>query len=38
MILVSDVVDLNLLSELYTYGSTRGQQDYRGDLYQMKRL
>ena len=35
MILVSDV-DLNLLSELHTYGSVRNLRDRRNDLYELK--
>ena len=35
MILVSDV-DLDLLSELHTYGSVRNLKDRRGDLYEVK--
>lgn len=35
MILVSDV-DLDLLSELHTYGSVRNLKDRRHDLYEVK--
>lgn len=35
MILVSDV-DLNLLTELHTYGSVRNMKDRRSDLYELK--
>ena len=35
MILVSDV-DLDLLSELHTYGSVRNLKDRRTDLYDVK--
>ena len=35
MILISDV-DLNLLSELHTYGSVRNLRDRRNDLYELR--
>lgn len=35
MILISDV-NLNLLNELYTYGSVRNLKDRRNDLYEVR--
>ena len=35
MILISDV-DLDLLSELHTYGSVRNLKDRRQDLYELR--